>query len=790
MGLINETIPNMINGVSQQPSALRLPSQGEAQVNALSSVVEGLIKRPPAKHLDNLSATAWTEPFTHLIDRDADEKYIVVVLDNEVKVFDLEGTEKTVNVTADADDYLDTSTPRDSIAALTLADTTFLLNREVKPAMDSTTSTAKVNEAIIEVKSVSYTADYKVDIDGVEKASYTTADSEYYVQTQLLADELATDLDTELGAGWTVTRSDSVIHIVKDDGTAFETEVHDPRSGTQLSLITNGTTRRFSDLPHHAPDGTIVEIVGDGEEKADNYFVKFATYDSGISFGNGVWEECVAPGAEYILDPETMPQTLTRESDGTFTLAAATWGQRSCGDATTNPDPSFVGQTVNNLTFFKNRLGLMAEENLIFSRSGEYFEFFRETMTTVLDSDVVDVTANFSQVNILRAAIPFNEQLLVFSDQAQFIFDGGELLTPSTASLTLTTTYESVNGASPVGVGRNVFFPTNKGAYSGVREYFIQPESDSNDAADVSAHIPAYIEGDIIKMVASSSADVLAVLADEDQSVLYVYKYYWQGDDKLQSSWSKFTFTGDILSMEFEGTVLYLVVQYDADDEVYLESLDFAPGQSDTGETYLIHLDRRVDDDACTGPTYTAGTNTTKWVLPYDTDTEPVVVIKTTAEDMPPVGTVLDTTFANDNELTVEGDLTTTEVYIGVPYEMRYTFSEAVLRKQTPKGATVPVLTGRLQLKRWSVAYSDSGFFTVEVTPVARDTWEYDFSSRVLGTADNQTGEIVLKSGVFRFPVQSVANQVTIELVNDTHLPSSFLNAAFEALYVSQSAGR
>ena len=45
MALVSKSIPNLINGVSQQPPALRLPTQGEAQENGLSDVVDGLKKR-------------------------------------------------------------------------------------------------------------------------------------------------------------------------------------------------------------------------------------------------------------------------------------------------------------------------------------------------------------------------------------------------------------------------------------------------------------------------------------------------------------------------------------------------------------------------------------------------------------------------------------------------------------------------------------------------------------------------------------------------------------------------
>ena len=50
MTLISTSIPNLINGVSQQPPSVRLVTQAEKQENGLSSVVDGLTKRPPTEH--------------------------------------------------------------------------------------------------------------------------------------------------------------------------------------------------------------------------------------------------------------------------------------------------------------------------------------------------------------------------------------------------------------------------------------------------------------------------------------------------------------------------------------------------------------------------------------------------------------------------------------------------------------------------------------------------------------------------------------------------------------------
>ena len=50
MPLITEQISNLINGVSQQPPALRLASQSTTQENGLVTIAEGLKKRPPLEY--------------------------------------------------------------------------------------------------------------------------------------------------------------------------------------------------------------------------------------------------------------------------------------------------------------------------------------------------------------------------------------------------------------------------------------------------------------------------------------------------------------------------------------------------------------------------------------------------------------------------------------------------------------------------------------------------------------------------------------------------------------------
>ena len=75
MPLITEQISNLINGVSQQPPNLRLASQCELQENGLSTIAEGLKKRPPLEHITKLNNKTDTDAKVHFINRDENERY-------------------------------------------------------------------------------------------------------------------------------------------------------------------------------------------------------------------------------------------------------------------------------------------------------------------------------------------------------------------------------------------------------------------------------------------------------------------------------------------------------------------------------------------------------------------------------------------------------------------------------------------------------------------------------------------------------------------------------------------
>ena len=90
MPLLVNSVPNLAQGVSQQPDNLRFPGQCDEQINAWATVVEGLVKRPNSRHVGKLfTSKVSNDAFVQLIDRDETSQYAAVIDANDCSVFDL-----------------------------------------------------------------------------------------------------------------------------------------------------------------------------------------------------------------------------------------------------------------------------------------------------------------------------------------------------------------------------------------------------------------------------------------------------------------------------------------------------------------------------------------------------------------------------------------------------------------------------------------------------------------------------------------------------------------------------
>lgn len=780
MSLITSNVPNLVNGVSQQPQSLRLPSQGDMQENGLSSISEGLCKRPAFRHVAKMLDGQIGDAFIHVINRDKSERYVVAVYNGDIRVFDIEGNEQTVN-TPDGTAYLNSANAAQDFDSITVADYTFIVNKTVETAKDTTKSPKRDAECMFWIKQGGYGATYTIKIDGNEY-SYETADGADAADAKDIAtDNIATKLKDKasdgLGADYTVTAPGSYVLVRRTDGAEMDTGGSDSLGDTALSVI-NGSVQRFSDLPAMAEDGFKVEVVGDQTSNFDNYYMRHE---------NGVWKETVKEDQLISMDDSTLPHALIREADGTFTFRQIEWENRTVGDLESNPFPSFIENSISGVFFHRNRFGVISGENVIMSKAGSFFDFFRGSATQVLDDDSIDVGVSHVKVSILRHAIPFNETLLLFSDQTQFQLGRANILTPDSVSINQTTEYETSLKAKPGSAGRFVYFMVNRGGYSGVREYYVDRNTEVQEASDVTGHVPEYIPGDVFKIASSSNEDALVLLSAKEQDALYIYRYYWSDDEKIQASWSKWTVTegARVLNAEFIESDLYIVIE--RNDGVYLEVASIEPGYAEKDMPCGVHLDRLVSSEDCS---IRASGDNTLITLPYTLDPSEEVQVVTAGGGTRSRGIVYDPVIKDQGSQTVlkveNEDLTSQPFYAGAVYEFRFRFSKLSLREQSGGGSST-VNSGRTQLRKMNLQFSDAGYFKIEVTPFRRGTYTYIYSGRTIGSARSLIGEMSISDGTYKFPIMARNSEVTIDIVNDSFLPASMLSGEWEAYFTTRS---
>ena len=176
MPLLVNSVPNLAQGVSQQPDNLRYPGQCDEQVNAWSTVVEGLVKRPNSRFLydTDLGANVSSNLFSHYVDRDEQNKYLITYdSTNKLRAFDLTQDNiaaASLSVTIEdsaASLYLTGATnPVKDLRALTIADSTFIVNKKKIVAKNSTLKSKDLeNEALIFVKLGDYEKTYDIFLD-------------------------------------------------------------------------------------------------------------------------------------------------------------------------------------------------------------------------------------------------------------------------------------------------------------------------------------------------------------------------------------------------------------------------------------------------------------------------------------------------------------------------------------------------------------------------------------------------------------------------------------------------
>ena len=1027
MPLLNTSIPNLAQGVSQQPDNLRYPGQCDEQINAWSTVVEGLVKRPNSRfsYDTGLGANINSNLFSHYVDRDEQNQYVITydsvngLKARDLTVDNISAGEMDITIEdATAGTYVSVSNPLTDLTALTIADSTFLVNKTKTVGALSVLQEPLEKEALIFVKLGDYEKGYSIYIDGAlvpvdpslpgthheynhiagaSPSTYISGPSTgthagRHADTEFIAKDLETCLNTRfpsstvnvmnavsisspngglgylqpispyaigykvevtinqsaglsgpaetakgeavidsngtitgvnlthiganfassgniLGsslqvtlqeftlntffnvweafpwrnvptpsrvtlpantANWvfttvsdtpfTVDRKGSVIKLTHALDKDFQIRVTDGLANQGLSAIYKEVDS-ITDLPASCYNGFRIKVIGDAELEQDDYYVKFKTKDN-EDFGEGSWIETVgwtqdgsATGAsQYIdnaLDQDTMPVRLipdqTTGKITSFTLKVVDWAGRDSGDDNSNPFPSFKGNKINDIFFFKNRLGVLTDDSVVFSEADEYFNFFRTTTQSLLDSAPIDVGISHTKISLLKYAQAFQEKLMLFSAKTQFVLRGADLLTPKTVTISPVTEYDVSESIRPLALSSHIYFNFKRNSFEGLLEYTVDNNTETYGAAEITEQINKYIPSNIVRMAGSASENMIIVQTDQDYKKLFVYKYFWQGREKIQSSWMSFTFTREVRSFHFIESTLHIITT--DSDGTYLEKIPMENGLAETDRDYALLLDGRIQSSSTNYVqtiTYTKLSSTTPQSFDGSNYTDVTYMrfrnsflFKEGMAIYSKNGTRKEVTLhsVNDIEILIDGKLAnyvnyngslykcveghtssasilptdtnywqpTVEVdsapvwseqgyeylsvydyFIGYEYDMLYRFSKQNLKQPTERGGRSASDYTFQTIRNGSIEYSETGHFNVEVTPKFRDKYIYTYNPSLLASVST-LNKFTPETGFFKFAVQAQPNDATIEIKSSSALPVKLLSAEFESTIISRS---
>lgn len=908
--LINQDIKNFVQGISQQPPTLRDPEQLDEQLNGYSSEAGGLQKRPPTMLVSSLARklTKNTKPLVHFIDRDSNEKYIVLFTGDDIKVYDLQGNEKQINFAKGTKPYIYTEKPRYNLKAITIADYTFICNtfQHTKMSDEVDDNSWDTQGLLVNIKNGQYGRTYKIVINGETVASYETPDGSdkshtKMINTDAIVKQLAIPLKeagyrVATGSSWlyiqksaykaitgeeillspstspkqqedrfkglsfighyyqwrafptTITRNVDTITLkfptekniranahdsfasdyaayqkmmeevnrCKEDKWAVTHEVITqgaqgldmtgtmnvytftytistkvPSGNKAYSLINTAvvydgynnqaafgiikSTQRFTNLPASAPDGFTVKITGEKGSNTDDYYVR---YDAATQ----VWRECVRPGLKNHIKNNTMPHVLVREADGTFTFKEAEWEAREAGDEDSNPLPSFIDNTINDIFYHRNRLGFLSGENVILTRSADFFNFWMASAMEVQDTDPIDLAVSDNKIATLYHAVPFDAELILFSKDAQFALRSDNVLTPKDAYLTPPVTHFGCSlKATPVNAGRNIYFLAERSEFSTVREFFVAADNtDSKDAQDITSHVPSYLPNGTYKIAPSSVENILMFLTEGDEESMYVYKYLFIDSVRQQASWSRWSLGGTIYGASFIEDSLYIVVE--RNDYLCLERVSFTFNTEDLpGEPYRVLLDCKQEVTVPEGGYNEIYDETTINVKSfYNEIYEPTKKYAVVTDD----GTCKEVDA--DGTVVLNGDYTGKKIICGLMYNFRIALSTIYVKTEGERGVQA-LLEGRLQLRQLWFNYANSGYFKVKVEVFDKDTYEYTHTGRTLGTSDSILGKLMFSTGKFTVPIQSLNTNCKIIVESDAPAPLALIGAGWTGNYVRRT---
>jgi len=591
--------------------------------------------------------------------------------------------------------------------------------------------------------------------------------------TAVTADTILGGILAELPTGITGTIIGTGIYLSSSN--PFNVEVVEE----DLMRVMQSSVNDVTNLPNQCKHGYIVKISNSRMAEEDDYYVRFDGEND--RDGSGSWSECAKPGITTTLT--NMPLVIQRTATTTFTVKQFTYAQRLIGDEQTNPMPSFVGQRINKVLFFRNRLAVLSGENVITSRPGTLGtpDFFSESALTISASDPIDISAASMFPSELFDGIEINTGLLVFSTNQQFLLSSDDtVLNPDTAKLRSVATFNYNETIAPISLGTTVAYIDNSGKFSRFNEMANVRREGEPNVVEVSKIVPTLLPKDI-DLITNSRENSIVLMGKTNSDTVFGYKYLQIADKRQQAAWFKWKLNNPLIYHFIINDEYFFL-----DSDYYLQSIKLVQTETDPSIVqdnvdFLLHVDNHT---TVSGGSFNATTNITtfsgvSWLNTVTTPNYDLVVIDTNTNSAR-VGRYAKPTVSGTS-FTLPGNWSGVTLTIGYIYDYEVKFPTFYPTKGQGDRVTADV-NSSLVIHRIKIHFGKIGLYETKLERVGKSDYTEVYESTELDEY-NASDAPYLEEFIKTIPVYERNTNVDITLKSAHPAPATLRALSWEGDY-------
>lgn len=308
--------------------------------------------------------------------------------------------------------------------------------------------------------------------------------------------------------------------------------------------------------------GKIVRVRPNQAGDESSYYLRAVNIDGGTGWGRVQWVE--SAGVEHVvknlvsqlvIDPVAKRAYVAQDGAGLTSLWPGggehpAYKKNLVGDGITAPLPYFFGRRISCMTVFQDRLMFASDNMVTLSRNQDYLNFFRKTVLNIQANDPVEIFAHGSEGDIIRRAVMFERDLVLFGELRQYAISGRSVLTPEDPNINIIGGYEGGADAQPIASGNFLFFGKTANGRTGLHQMEPGDNAESTVVFEVSQELDSWLAGTPIQLLGTTMPNMVTYRTSADPRTWYVYRYADERSvGRVLSSWGKFQYAPELGSV-------------------------------------------------------------------------------------------------------------------------------------------------------------------------------------------------------------------------------------------------